>query len=608
MWQKALFVIVLILLVPVSAFGQNNSKYLSYQNDQYGFSIQYPSSWVKNEQLSKDRTFPNMIDIVTFQSSTKFTQYGIMLIKDDTTYQGLSGQKFLDKMKSEFGGAICSSATASGATCIMKSLTESTITHQNGYAGYMMGLSFTISSDKGQSHPVILLGVYPDGNDIWVLTLLAFSQDEFNQFSDDLTTMGKSFMINNYHGVKATQTQTQKTTAQSSFGVIQINSGVFSTSKYSSDTMIVSGEVNGVLRATPITLKIIKPDNTTNELTIFVKKDGSFSTPVIINNWPPGSYVAVATYGDNEIGTVYFQVISGNTQSTPQNTIITQNPTTLSYTNNEYQISIQYPSILEKRESSAFFPNGIGVVNFATSSQQTGLNIEFIKNDSTFSGLSGSEFLKQMKDQYEANFCKYFEEINGTCSIQVISEGEEFTSKNGYVGFRAGYLFTISSPIDNSQLNMILLPIMFPMDNGIWVLTAGSYSGEEMKSLGKYMDNMLDTFTISDYHKPHLVFNSKAIQKDDAVYLVIKNPATSLNKIYSIKLTSNNKIINFIKIDGWTQQRLDSNSVIYQTGSSPINPSDIFKVKLKVDGKNSDIQWEVFSKDQKSLSKGRTMT
>lgn len=230
LWQKALFVIVLILLVPASSFAQNNSKYLSYLNNQYGFSIQYPSSWVKIEQLSKDSTFPNMIDIVTFQSPTKFTQYGIMLIKDDTTYQGLSGQKFLDKMKSEFGGAICSSATASGATCTMQSLTESNITHQNGYAGYMVGLAFTISSDKGQSHPAMFLGVYPDGNDIWVLTLLAFSQDEFSQFSDDLTTMGGSFMINNYQGVKTTQTQIQKTTSQSSFGVLQINSGWISRS------------------------------------------------------------------------------------------------------------------------------------------------------------------------------------------------------------------------------------------------------------------------------------------------------------------------------------------------------------------------------------------
>ncbi len=101
----------------------------------------------------------------------------------------------------------------------------------------------------------------------------------------------------------------------------------------------------------------------------------------------------------------------------------------------------------------------------------------------------------------------------------------------------------------------------------------------------------------------------KAGQKDDLVYLVIKNPKGSSDDIYGIKLTAvNGKITNFIKITDWIQKRLGPDSVIYQTVSSPLHSSDMIQVKLKVDSKNTEIQWEVFTKDQKSLGKGSETT
>ena len=132
------------------------------------------------------------------------------------------------------------------------------------------------------------------------------------------------------------QTQVQKTIAESSFGVLKINSGVFSASKYSSATITVSGEVTTILRGTPITLQIIKPDNTIETLGIVVNKDGNFSVPIIVNgNWPLGNYSIIATYGVNEIGTVYFQVISENAKTT------TQTPKILSYENKQYGFSLK---------------------------------------------------------------------------------------------------------------------------------------------------------------------------------------------------------------------------------------------------------------------------
>lgn len=600
-----LLIVVVFTTIPV-VNAQSNPSLLLYENKQYGFSIKYPPDWQKQEQLSTDNTFPNIFDIVTFQSPTQLTHYGVMIMKDNTTYRGLNDQEFLDKMSKEFGDSLCISSRKSGATCTSQSIQKTTFTHQNGYAGYMTVNSLTISTDKRTIQPIMGIGMYPDGNNIWVLAVVAFSSDEATNLQNTLSTMANSFMIYNYHGTSPVSPSA--TSTESSFGKMKINSGVFYASKYSSDTIVVSGTVTSFSRGTPITLKITKPDGTADYQAVLVKKDGTFSSPVIVNeNWKEGNYHFTATYGNNEIGSVTFQVISGTKPTSQTNISNIQNAKTLSYTNNEYGISIQYPSLLTKSEGSPVFPNGVNLVSFSTASNMTGISIELIKNDSTFSGLTNKKFLEKMKEQYESNFCKYFRENGNICTLSTNTE-EGFTSRNGYVGFRAVYIIEITNPTNNSQFKMVLFPALFPVGNDIWVLTGGSYSGEEVKSLGKDLDNMLDTFTISDYHTPNLVFNSKAIQKDDTVSLVILNPSTSTNGVYSVKISSNSKITNFIKLSGWTSKRLDSKSVIYQTISSPINPSDVFKVKLKVDGKNPEIQWEVFSKDQKGISKGRATT
>jgi hypothetical protein len=101
----------------------------------------------------------------------------------------------------------------------------------------------------------------------------------------------------------------------------------------------------------------------------------------------------------------------------------------------------------------------------------------------------------------------------------------------------------------------------------------------------------------------------KASQKDALASLVIKNSKDSPDDVYGIKLTTvNGKITNFIKINNWEHKRLGPDSVMYQTTSSPLHPSDAIQAKLKVDSKNTEIKWEAFTKDQKSLGAGKVKT
>ena len=396
------------------------------------------------------------------------------------------------------------------------------------------------------------------------------------------------------------QTQVQKITAESSFGVLQINSGVFSASKYSSDTITVSGGVTTILRGTPMTLQIIKPDNTIETLGIVVNKDGNFSVPIIVNgNWPLGDYSITATYGDNEIGAVYFQVISENTKTT-------QTPKILSYENKQYGFSLKYPSDLKKEETlekDQVFPNAMDIVSFTTLSELSTITVILIKDDTIFTGLSNQKFLDKMKNEFESRLCSAITDPTLTCSMEVMDEQSGITT-NGYDAYISTYAFTISD--DQNSQKLVTFSIMYPNGNDIWALILVAFSGETYKDIGVETGKMADSFTIYDYHGiQQFSLYSKVSQENDIVYLALKNPKESSENVYGIKLTNiNGKITNFLKINGWNYVRVGPDSVMYQTTSSPLTPSELIKIALKVDSKNTEIKWEAFSKDKTSLGTG----
>lgn len=401
------------------------------------------------------------------------------------------------------------------------------------------------------------------------------------------------------------QTQVQKTTAESSFGVMQINSSVFSSSKYSPATIIVSGEVTSIQRGTPITLQILKPDNTIETQGILVKKDGGFSVPVIVNgNWPLGNYSITATYGDNEIGTVYFQVISGNA-----NTSI---PKFLLYENKQYGFSVKYPSNFikeEKLEKDQVFPNAMDIAKFSLDENSEGIIIILMEDDTIFQGLSGQKFLDTMKNEFKSRVCLAIPDPTLTCSMKVLSE-KSGSNSNGHNLYTASYELVLSDKQNaNQSVTAVIIAALYPVGNDVWILLlplSTTDAADYVNILTEAYITITESFTIYDYKViPHFSLHSKMSQKNDIAYLAIKNPKDSSDDIYGIKLTNlNGKITNFIKIKGWNYVRMGTDSVIYQTTSSPLTPSDLIKIALKVDSKNTEIKWEAFSKDKSSLGTG----
>ena len=597
--------VLLLSVVGVSPYHADaqTQKYLSYENKQYGFSIKYPANWEKAEALKKSSVFPNVLDIVTFSTPSELTSYGVSLIKDDTTFTGLSGQKFLDKVKEKFVDPICRRAPA-GVTCSTELTQQTTLTHQNGYSGYLVIFGINVSSDQESIESGVVLGFYPDGNDVWIIAAASSSGEEFQQYTNELATIGSSFKIFSYEGEQTTSQSS--TVAKSSVGTLQINSGYFTASKYKPAELIVSGQINNPLQGVPLIIKITKPDKSSDEQNILVTKDGAFRAPIKIEGtWPAGSYQLSAKYGTQDLGAVSFQVNMGSAP-TP---VPTQTTKYLSYENKQYGFSIKYPSDLKKEEilekSDEPFPNSINIVHFTTPSELSTIGVSLTKDDTIFKGLSGQKFLDKMKNEFESRACSAVDDPTLTCSMEVLDQ-QSATNQNGHLAYSGAYVFTISDN-QNSQ-NVLVFTIMFPDGKDVWVLGLAASPGEEYKGIGEEAGKMGDTFTILNYKgvQKQLSLQAKASQKNDIVHLVIKNPKDSTDDIYGIKLTNiNGKITNFIKVKGWNYVRLGSDSVMYQTTSSPLDSSDMIKVKLKVDSKNTEIQWEAFSKDQKSLGTGK---
>lgn len=293
-------------------------KFLLYENKQYGFSIKYPSNWQKNEVLQKDPS-SNFVSIVSFVPS-QTTAYGIGLSIDDQGYKGLDEKQFLAKMKKQISDA-CLAGASSGVTC--SEIITSSDTHKNGYVLYGAYYSASVPSDQGTTTLVEVTAYIPDGNDLWSLQIFSTSPLELEQLIKDVGSSLDTFTIYDYEGVKLTkpsQKQTEKTVktspiAKSNAGTLQLNSGEFSVSKYSKTEAIVSGQVNTYQQGVPLTLKITKPDGTSEEQNAMVTKDGNFKSPLKIgSDWPAGTYTITATYGFQDIGTVSFQISLAKTK------------------------------------------------------------------------------------------------------------------------------------------------------------------------------------------------------------------------------------------------------------------------------------------------------
>src|SRR3989344_1307089 len=181
--------------VPEESQTPKTAKYIPYKNNQYGFSIKYPSTWQKDETLERDDDKPNRITIATFASQSQTALYMIGFAENDLTYKGLNDQQFLNKMKKEITNE-CQECQDT------EFLSADTVIHKNVYKVYAAVLTTTMVSAEGTLNPLLTYALIPDGNDLWLISLMLFSSDDSEQLLDEITPMGESFTIFDYEGIQ----------------------------------------------------------------------------------------------------------------------------------------------------------------------------------------------------------------------------------------------------------------------------------------------------------------------------------------------------------------------------------------------------------------------
>lgn len=171
------------------------AKTLTYENKQYGFSINYPSTWQKDTTLDKDSNNPNRMTLATFFPPQQDGLFMMGLAENDPYLKGLDGQQLLDAIKQELT-TYCTDPDCTD----LEFLSSGVATHVNGYKLYYVTFTSVLTIDESTMNPMFVYAVIPDGDDFWLISTSFFNPDTFDKLSTEITPMAQSFTIFDYEG------------------------------------------------------------------------------------------------------------------------------------------------------------------------------------------------------------------------------------------------------------------------------------------------------------------------------------------------------------------------------------------------------------------------
>lgn len=166
------------------------AQYQLYKNDDYGFSIEYPSNWSLTNHFEEGAAIVG----VGF-SPDKNLEIDVGIQKDNNPFAGMTDQQSLDSITTMLKNR-CSSATIqkTGFTCSQDQYNQNIVNFQ-GSSGYLVasGLVKTFP-DRSSVKWISEWFLIPKGNDVWVM-VVETSLDDFNSYSTEITHMGNSLNI-----------------------------------------------------------------------------------------------------------------------------------------------------------------------------------------------------------------------------------------------------------------------------------------------------------------------------------------------------------------------------------------------------------------------------
>ena len=156
----------------------------TFENPDYGFSIDYPRNWIVEDELyvyEPDLGYnEGTADFVIFYRDKSWTSYiDILFIKNDFLPKNYDGQKYLDRLEIELE-EICQIRTLEwdGYLCSDYNVIDSKIIQIEGYDAYQVNASWIETFDDNTSFAMTGNHIdIPVGNNVWVITTGAPTKD-----------------------------------------------------------------------------------------------------------------------------------------------------------------------------------------------------------------------------------------------------------------------------------------------------------------------------------------------------------------------------------------------------------------------------------------------
>ncbi len=179
----------LLLSIP-NSYAQSKT----YENQEYGFTIEYPSEWILNDSIPQKNKW---IEIVSFLPDTKDWSQGIYVNKwdDDLKDKNFDSNEYLEN-HNKAAQDWCSSLSISenGFACMNYSLIHQKTIPISGRQSFLLEETWIRIEGETSSEVLVYNLQIPDGEDRW--TIIAESRKEIlNETSNILENSLNSFTL-----------------------------------------------------------------------------------------------------------------------------------------------------------------------------------------------------------------------------------------------------------------------------------------------------------------------------------------------------------------------------------------------------------------------------
>jgi len=189
-----LFGLCLLLFPLLISIPNSYAQSKTYENQEYGFTIEYPSEWILNDAIPQKNKW---IEIVSFLPDTKDWSQGIYVNKwnGDLKDKNFDSNEYLEN-HNKAAQEWCSSLSISenGFACMSYSLIEQKTISISGRQSFLLEETWIRVEGETSSEVLVYNLQIPDGEDRW--TIIAESRKEIlNETSNILKNSLDSFTL-----------------------------------------------------------------------------------------------------------------------------------------------------------------------------------------------------------------------------------------------------------------------------------------------------------------------------------------------------------------------------------------------------------------------------